>query len=77
MLYPRIRALRRERNLTQEAVGRAVGVSRRTYGYYETAARRIPFKVLVGLAIFHGTSVDFLVGLSDDPRPYPPSKQAP
>ena len=77
MRYPRIRALREDKDLTQEAVGKAVGVSQRTYGYYETGDRCIPPEILVKLADFHSTSVDYLLEHTDDPRPYPPSKQAP
>jgi len=36
-----------------------------------TGERNIPNEVLVQLALFYDTSVDYLLGLTDDPNPYP------
>ena len=72
--YPRIRDLREDRDLTQESVGRAINVPQRTYAYYESGQRMIPPRVLADLAVFHGTSVDYLLGLTDERKPYPKKK---
>ena len=74
MNYPRIRNLREDADLTQEAVGRAVNVPQRTYAYYESGQRMIPPPVLCALAEFYQTSVDYLVGLTDERKPYPRKK---
>ena len=71
MNYPRIRNLREDADLTQEAVGRAINVPQRTYAYYESGQRMIPPPVLCALAVFYHTSVDYLVGLTDEREPYP------
>ena len=68
--YQRIRNLREDKDLTQAAVGQAINVPQRTYAYYESGGRTIPPHVLVKLALFHGTSVDYLLELTNDPRPY-------
>ena len=68
--YPRIRDLREDNDLTQEAVGRAINVPQRTYAYYESGQRMIPPRVLAALAVFYGTSVDYLLGLTDKRTPY-------
>lgn len=70
-MYRRIRDLREDRDLTQEKPGEAVGVSQRTYAYYESGQRTLPPQILCALAKFHNTSVDYLLELTDDPRPYP------
>lgn len=72
--YPRIRDLREDADLTQEAVGKAINVPQRTYAYYESGQRMIPPRVLADLAVFYQTSIDYLVGLTDEPKPYPKRK---
>ena len=74
-MYPRIRALREDADLTQARVGEAIGVPQRTYAYYESGQRMLPPQVLSALADFYGTSVDYLIGRTDDRRPYPKTKQ--
>ena len=74
MNYKRIRELREDKDLTQEQVGKAVNVPQRTYAYYETGERMIPPQVLVSLARFYGVSVDDLLNLTDETKPYPERK---
>ena len=59
--YRRIRDLREDRDLTQSAVGAAIGVTQRAYAYYESGQRMIPPGVLCALADFYGVSVDYLL----------------
>ena len=68
----RIRDLREDADLTQAAVGKAIGVPQRTYAYYESGQRMIPPWVLCALADFYHTSVDYLLGLTNNPKPYEP-----
>ena len=74
MNYKRIRELREDRDFTQEQVGKAVNVPQRTYAYYETGERMIPPQVLASLARFYGVSVDYLLNLTDETKPYPERK---
>lgn len=74
MIYSRIRALREDKDLTQLQVGEAINVPQRTYAYYESGERMIPPRVLCALAVFHRVSVDYILGLTDEPKPYPPAK---
>lgn len=71
MLYPRIRNSREDRDLTQKEVGEIINVPQRTYAYYENGQRTIPPHVLCALAEFYHTSVDYLLGLTDEETPYP------
>lgn len=69
MLYPRIRALREDKDLKQKQLAAAIGVSQRTYSYYENGQRMLPPEVLCALADFYGTSTDYLLGRTDDDAP--------
>lgn len=65
MLYPRIRDLREDHDLTQAQVGERINVPQRTYAYYETGQRMIPPAVLCALADLYQVSVDYLLGRTD------------
>ena len=72
--YERIRNLREDSDLTQEALGRMINLPQRTYAYYESGGRMVPPRVLVDLAQLHGVSVDYILGLTDVKKPYPRKK---
>lgn len=61
----RIRDLRKDADLTQAQVGKAINVPQRTYAYYESGERMIPPQVLCALADFYQVSVDYLLGRTD------------
>jgi len=73
-MYQRIRDLREDKDLSQMAVGNAIGVSQRTYSYYETGQRMLSPECLCALADFYGVSVDYLLGRTDVKEPYPAKK---
>ena len=68
----RVRELREDADLTQSAVGQAVNVPQRTYAYYESGQRMIPPHVLSALAEYYHVSVDYIMGRTDEAKPYPP-----
>ena len=67
----RIRAMREDRDFTQTQVAEAIGISQRKYSYLETGAQQWTDELLVRLAMFYQTSVDYLLELTDEPVPYP------
>ena len=71
----RIRDLREDADLRQKQVADHLGIDQRTYSNYETGKRLMPVTHLSALADFYGTSVDYLIGRTDDRRPYPKTKQ--
>lgn len=73
--YGRIRDLRTDRGLTQEAVADYLHVKQNTYSQYEVGTTRFPLEVVVKLAEYFNVSVDYLVELTDDPKPYPRKKK--
>ncbi|MEA4994660.1 hypothetical protein SDC9_119327 [bioreactor metagenome] len=69
--YERIRSLRIDRGLTQREVAEVLHVKQNTYCQYEIGVLNYPLDVAVRLAKYYGVSVDYLVGLTDEPLPYP------
>lgn len=74
-MYQRIRDLREDLDLSQAQIAKALNCSQQAYSNYELGQRDIPTAVLIRLAGFHRTSIDYLLGLTDEPAPYPPSKR--
>lgn len=70
-MYQKIRDLREDKDLTQTQIAKILNCSQRIYSNYERGEVDIPTQVLIKLAEFHETSVDFLLGLTDEKRPYP------
>lgn len=73
-MYQKIRDLREDKDLTQTQIAKILNCSQRIYSNYERGEVDIPTQVLIKLAEFHRTSVDFLLGLTDEKRPYPRKK---
>ena len=65
MKYQRIRDLREDSDLTQTQIGEKLNIPQRTYAYYESGERTIPPEILIALADFYNTSVDYILGRTD------------
>lgn len=76
-MYQRIRDLREDKDLSQRELAEYLNCSQVSYSYYELGKRTIPPEVLIALAAYHGVSVDYLLGLTDRPDPYPRAKPRP
>lgn len=74
-MYRRIRDLREDADLTQREMGQALLCSQQVYANYELGQRDIPTEMLIRLARFHKTSVDYILGLTDVREPYKRSRQ--
>ena len=62
-MYPRIRDLREDKDLSQEDLAKLLNISQTTYSRYETGKLDIPSQSLIALAKFYHVSVDYLLGL--------------
>ena len=69
-LYPRVRKLREDKNYTQAQIGEFLGIDQRTYSNYEIGKRRTPIDYLIKLSKLYHTSIDYLVGMTDEKKPY-------
>ena len=61
MHYPRIRALREDKDLTQTYMAQLLNVNQRTYSRYESGEHEISLSALCTIADFHQVSVDYLL----------------
>lgn len=68
MRIKRIWDLREDHDYTQTAVGKGIGISQRLYSYYERGERTVPPEILIALADFYETSVDYILGRTDNPK---------
>ncbi len=73
-MYKRIRELREDRDLLQKDMAKLLNCTQVAYSRYELGTRDIPTEVLTVLAKFHNTSVDYILGLTDEKVPYKRSK---
>lgn len=74
MRFETIRNLRIDNGYTQKQIAEYLNVKQNTYSQYEIGVLNYPIDVLIKLADFYGVSVDYLLGRTDTPTPYPPSK---
>ncbi len=75
-MYRRLKELREDRDLNQTQVAKYLNMSQTGYSKYETGENDIPTKILIELANFYNTTVDYLLELTDDIEPYRRSKKA-
>jgi len=70
-MYRRIRDLREDADLNQTQVAKMLGMSQTGYSKYETGENDIPTAILIKLAHFYETSIDYLLGETDTKERYP------
>jgi transcriptional regulator with XRE-family HTH domain len=68
-MYPRLKDMRTDRDLMQKQIADFLDIDQRVYSNYETGKREIPTRFIVALAKFYGTSADYILGLTDNPKP--------
>lgn len=61
MVFVRLKNLREDHDLSQSDIAKYLNISQRTYSYYETGDRDIPIQILIKLADYYNTSIDYLV----------------
>ena len=61
MVFVRLKNLREDHDLSQSDIAKYLNISQRTYSYYETGGRDIPIQILIKLADYYNTFIDYLV----------------
>lgn len=69
MIYRRIRNLREDNDLTQQNIADELNINRRTYAAYENGINSMTPETLIKIAKFYNVSVDYLLELTDNPKP--------
>lgn len=70
MYYPRLKDLREDKDLMQKEVASVLGIDQRVYSNYETGKREIPTRFVVILANYYNTTTDYILGRTNNPKPY-------
>ena len=70
MEVQRLRDLREDKDFNQSKIADVLSCSQTTYSRYETGDLNVPVESLKKLALYFGTSIDYIVGLTDEKRPY-------
>ena len=70
MKFKRIKDLREDNELTQEACAKIAFISKNSYIRYEKEERVIPLDTLIYYAKYYNTSLDYIAGLTKDNRKY-------
>lgn len=71
----RLKKLRKERGFSQIKMQMLTGIDQSDYSKIETGKRSMSFEQCRRIALALETSMDYLAGLTDDPRPYPRSPE--
>lgn len=66
----RLKDLREDNDLTQEQIAIILNCARNTYSQYENEKRQVPTEILIKLSRFYKTSIDYIVGETDEIKPY-------
>ena len=67
-LCDRLQQLKKNKNVLQKDISKAVGLSLRAYQRYEYGERQPTTDVLIALADYFDVSLDYLVGRTDNPK---------
>ena len=73
--FERIRNLRIDHDFTQKQIAEYLNIKQNTYSQYEIGILNYPIDILINLSVFYQTSVDYLLGLTDNPAPYERKKK--
>lgn len=66
----RLRDLREDNDYTQAFVAEYLCIRQNTYSQYENELRQIPINSLIKLSQLYNTSIDYIVGITDNPKKY-------
>ena len=67
----KIRDIREDKDLTQKQISQVLNCTQQTYSRYETGEITIDINSIIKLAKFYNTSTDYLLGLTNEIKPYP------
>ncbi len=71
MTFQRLEDMRIDKDKTQAEIAEVLNTQREVYRRYEKGIHEIPVWAVIKLAEYYETSVDYLLGLTDDSQPYP------
>ena len=73
-MLQRLRDFREDKDISQKKMAELLNVAQTTYSDYERGKINIPLDTHKKLALFFDTSIDYLLELTDEAKPYPRKK---
>lgn len=70
----RLKDLREDKDLLQNDIAKILGMSQTGYSKYEVGTNDIPTSILIKLAYFYNTSIDYILGITNEKKSYPKNK---
>ena len=70
----RLKDLREDKDLLQKDIAKILNMSQTGYSKYEVGTNDIPTQILIKLALYYNTSIDYILGLTNTKDPYPRHK---
>lgn len=67
----RLKDLREDSDITQKELAEFLHVRQNTYSQYENGQQQIPLELLIKLAKYYNNSIDYILKLTDEKKPYP------
>lgn len=64
--YPRLKELREDNDYSQKQIAEILFITQQQYSLYEKGYRDIPTQALITLAKHYNTSVDYILGITDN-----------
>ncbi len=74
MQFKRLEDLRIDNDKTQAEIAEYLGCQREVYRRYEKGTRQIPVDFLIALSLFYNVNIDYILGLTNEKKPYPRNK---
>lgn len=71
----RLKDLRQDNSLLQKDIAKLLNTTQQVYSEYELGVRLMPIDKLDKLATLYKTSIDYLIGRTNEKEPYPPIKK--
>ena len=69
-MYSRSKYLKEDKDMNQPQLAKILDMSQTGYSKYETGENDIPIAILIKLVRFYDTSIDYLLGKTDNPKRY-------
>lgn len=69
-MYKRLRELREDHDLTQKEIAQILNMSQTGYNQYEIGKNDLPTKILIKLSEYYNVSVDYILELTNENKPY-------
>ena len=66
----RLKAIREDSDIAQKTLSEYLNIKQNTYSQYENGQRQLPIEFLIALAKYYKTSTDYILGLTDEKKPY-------